>query len=376
MRRGLFIMGTRPEAIKLSPLILAMRNRPGWEAKVCATGQHRELFDRALSLFGIAADWNLNVMSAGGSLMAATSRTIGGLEPVLSQCLPDAVFVQGDTLSTLCGALCAFYARVPVVHVEAGLRTGNPEEPFPEEMNRVLTGRIASLHCAATQEARENLLRESVDAGSVVSTGNTGIDALFYVLRQIREGGIRFTPVIERDPARKLILVTAHRRESFGEGMRNICRALHTLSRRQDVQMVFPVHPNPSVRSIVQEVLASSAVQLIEPLDYPEFVSLLAEASLIITDSGGIQEEAPSLGKPVLVLRNRTERPESVATGTSMLVGTAPEVIVEAATRLLDDAAAYASMAQVSLVYGDGKASERILDAVEAMPRFTGSPPE
>lgn len=373
MPRGLFILGTRPEAIKLSPLILAMRERPGWEPLVCATGQHRELFDRVLSIFGIEPDWNLNVMTEGGSLAATTARIIAALEPVLNDCRPDVVFVQGDTLSTLCGALCAFFSRIPVVHIEAGLRTGSLAEPFPEEMNRVLAGRIASLHCAATQEAVDNLRRENVPPESVVLTGNTGIDALFYVAEGIRSGRVLLRTAVQPDPNRRLILVTAHRRESFGDGMRNICRAIHTLSLRQDIQIVFPVHPNPSVRDTAQELLSDSSVQLTGPLEYPEFVNLLTQAFLVITDSGGIQEEAPSLGKPVLVLRNQTERPESVATGTSMLVGTDPANIISAATRLLDDPDAYASMAQVSLVYGDGKASERILEAVERMPLVNGS---
>jgi UDP-N-acetylglucosamine 2-epimerase (non-hydrolysing) len=233
----------------------------------------------------------------------------------------------------------------------------------------VLTGHIASLHCAATQEAVDNLLRENIDANSIVLTGNTGIDALYYVVEGIRAGRIPRQAAVPLDPERRLILVTAHRRESFGEGMRDICRAIHTISERRDVQIVFPVHPNPSVRGIVHEMLPDSNVLLTEPLDYPEFVDLLSQAYLIITDSGGIQEEAPSLGKPVLVMRNRTERPESVATGTSLLTGTEPDAITGAATRLLDDPEAYASMAQVSAVYGDGKASGRILDAVEKLLR-------
>ena len=372
MHRGLFILGTRPEAIKLAPLVLAMRNRAGWEPWVCATGQHRELFDRVFEIFGIRPDWNLGVMTEGASLAATTSRTIQGLEPVLDECRPDVVFVQGDTISTVCGALAAFYARIPVVHVEAGLRTGNIAEPFPEEMNRLLAGRIASLHCAATQEAVDNLLRENVTRDSVILTGNTGIDALFHVVEAIR--GARITPESAslRDPSRRLILVTAHRRESFGEGMRDICRAIRTLSMRSDVQIVFPVHPNPAVRQTVHRMLAHSDVRLTEPLDYPEFVDLLSRAYLVITDSGGIQEEGPSLGKPVLVLRNRTERPESVAAGTSLLTGTSPDAIVREATRLLDDHDAWASMAQVSTVYGDGKASGRILDAVERLLATSG----
>jgi UDP-N-acetylglucosamine 2-epimerase (non-hydrolysing) len=367
MHRALFILGTRPEAIKLSPLVLGMRKRACWEPRVCATGQHRELFDRVLDIFGIQPDWNLGVMTEGGSLAKTTSKTIEGLEPVFEDCRPDVVFVQGDTLSTVCGALVAFYTHVPVVHVEAGLRTGNMAEPFPEEMNRVLTGHIASMHCAATQEAVDNLLRENIAADSIILTGNTGIDALYYVVDGIRAGRIPRQAAVPLDRERRLILVTAHRRESFGEGMRDICRAIHMLSERRDVQIVFPVHPNPSVRSTVNKMLSGSSVQLTEPLDYPDFVDLISQAHLIITDSGGIQEEAPSLGKPVLVMRNRTERPESVATGTSLLTGTAPDAITAAAARLLDDPAAYASMAQVSAVYGDGKASGRILDAVERL---------
>lgn len=368
MPRGLFILGTRPEAIKLCPLMLEMRARTSWEARVCATGQHRELLDRVLDVFGIEPDWNLGVMTAGDSLAATTARAVQRLEPVFADARPDAVFVQGDTLSTLCGALVAFYARVPaVVHVEAGLRTGNVAEPFPEEMNRLLTTRLATLHCAATEEAADNLRREGVPSSSVVITGNTGIDALFHVVSGIRSGRTVPASARWRDPARRLILVTAHRRESFGEGMRDICRALRELSLRPDVQIVFPVHPNPSVRAVAEEMLSGTAVHLTEPLDYPEFVDLLSQAYFAITDSGGIQEEAPSLGKPVLVLRNRTERPESVATGISKLVGTDRGRIVSEAIRLLDDPSAYASMARVSTLYGDGRASGRILDAVERL---------
>jgi UDP-N-acetylglucosamine 2-epimerase (non-hydrolysing) len=367
MPRGIFILGTRPEAIKLSPLVLALRDRDGWDARICATGQHRELFDRVLTTFNLQPDWNLGAMTAGGSLAQTTSAVVARLEPVLQEYRPDAVFVQGDTLTTLCGALVAFYARIPVVHVEAGLRTGNMAEPFPEEMNRVLTTRLAGLHCAATQQSVDHLLREGIAADAIALTGNTGIDALFYTIAGIRSGLIPARAAALLDSSRRLVLVTAHRRESFGEGMRDICRAIRDLSARSDVQIVFPVHPNPAVRGAVDEILAGTGVHLLEPLDYPEFVHLLSLASLIITDSGGIQEEAPSIGKPVLVMRNRTERPESVAVGTSKLVGTNPQTIVSEATRLLDDPAAYASMARVSTVYGDGKASARIADATEAM---------
>jgi UDP-N-acetylglucosamine 2-epimerase len=328
---------------------------------------------RVLDVFGIEPDWNLDVMTEGGSLAATTAATLQRLEPVLQEYQPHIVFVQGDTLTTLCGALAAFYARIPAVHVEAGLRTGNTAEPFPEEMNRVLTGRLASLHCAATQEAVDNLLREGVPRESVVLTGNTGIDALFHVVEGIRAGSIAPRTAGLHDASRRLILVTAHRRESFGEGMRDICRAIRTLSARPDVSIVLPVHPNPAVRRTVYEMLADSPVQLTEPLDYPEFVDLLSRAYLVITDSGGIQEEAPSLGRPVLVMRNRTERPESVATGTSLLVGTAPGEILGAATRLLDDPGFYRSMAKVSAVYGDGKASGRIVRAAEDL-LAVGSP--
>ena len=366
-RRALFVFGTRPEAIKLSPLILKMREISyTWKPVVCVTGQHRELLHTVLELFGVRPDYDLDVMTPGQTLSRATSQIIARLEPVIAASAPDLVFVQGDTASTFCAALAAFYARVPVVHVEAGLRTGNMAEPFPEELNRVLTSRIATLHCAATQDAVDNLLREGVPASSIRLTGNTGIDALHRILAGIEDGSIpvgRHLPPLDGS---RLILVTAHRRENFGEPLRRVCEALRILAERQDVTIVYPVHPNPEVRSTVHRMLdGKSRVTLLQPLSYQDFVYLLSRAWMVITDSGGIQEEAPSLGKPVLVLRDCTERPEAVSAGTAVLTGTTTEAIVANAARLLDDRTAYDAMARGGSLYGDGRATERILQALE-----------
>jgi len=357
--RVLVIPGTRPEAIKLAPLVLRLRElRPLWTTQVCATGQHSELLDDALALFGIRPEWHLHAMTSGQSLASVSGRILAGLGEVLAEARPGAVVVQGDTVTTLCGALAAFWAHVPVVHVEAGLRTGNPAEPFPEEMNRVLTTRLAALHCAATEGARRNLLAEGIPERDIVVTGNTGIDALYRILE--RRG-----PVVA-SPGKRLILVTAHRRESFGEPLERICGAIAQLSRRPGLRIVFPVHPNPQVRDVVHRILGPTAVELTTPLDYPGFAALLGQASLVISDSGGVQEEAPSLGVPVIVLRDRTERPEAVEAGAAILAGTDPRAILAAATLLLDNPAEWdrASAAGRNL-FGDGRASERIIEAME-----------
>ncbi len=352
MQTILFIFGTRPEAIKLAPLIRHLRQFPDrYSVKICVTAQHRRMLDQVLEAFEIKPDFDLDVMTPGQTLFQSTSRIIAALEPVFRHTQPDLAIVQGDTTTTFCGALAAFYARVPVAHVEAGLRTGDPDQPFPEEMNRVLTSRIASLHFAPTAQAAENLLREGITNGITI-TGNTGIDAVLY----IRD---RLPVVIATD--KHTILVTAHRRESFGEPFERICQAILRLANRGDVQIVYPVHPNPNVQDVVKRTLGQHPnIKLIEPQDYVPFVDLMRRSHVILTDSGGIQEEAPSLGKPVLVLREKTERPEAVDAGTVKLVGTDVDRIVAEATILLDQPGEYERRSRIHNPYGDGHASERI----------------
>lgn len=365
MNKILVIFGTRPEAIKLCPVILHLREAYSeWSVKVCVTAQHRHLLDQVLRVFRVRPDYDLDCMRPGQSLFQSTSNIISGLEAVLTDDRPDLLLVQGDTTTTLCGAMAGFYARVPVGHVEAGLRTGDLHQPFPEEFNRVLAGRIASLHFAATSWAAENLLKEGIAPATITVTGNTGIDAVLHIRDRLRRGVCRELP-IPLDPNRKLVLVTAHRRESFGDGLEQICSALADLAQRRDVQIVYPVHPNPNVRRPVNRHLSGRPrVLLIEPTEYVPFVALLMQSWIVLTDSGGIQEEAPSLGKPVLVMREKTERPEAVLAGTAKLVGTSRERIVAECCRLLDDRQAYESMARAHNPYGDGCASARIGAAI------------
>ena len=369
-KRILFLFGTRPEAIKLCPVLLHMRARPcDFAVRVAVTAQHRGLLDQVLGTFEVTPDHDLDLMLPGQSLFQSTARILSALESVLDRETPDMVLVQGDTTTTLCGALAAFYKKVPVGHVEAGLRTGDLRQPFPEEMNRVVTTRLAALHFAATEGAAGNLREEGVDPSCIVVTGNSGIDAVLYVrdgLEQGRWQNHRHSTLWSRiDESKKLIVVTAHRRESFGEGFDRICTALKRLAERNDVQIVYPVHPNPNVQDPVSRHLAACRnILLPEPLEYVPFVDLMRRAYLIITDSGGIQEEAPSLGKPVLVLRDKTERPEAVAAGTVRLVGTDVPRILEEANCLLDSPDAYQEMARVHNPYGDGHASERISQAI------------
>lgn len=370
MPRVLFVFGTRPEAIKLCPLVRHLKQAyPAWPVKTCVTAQHRGLLDQVLGVFDVRPDYDLNCMAPGQTLAQITARVMAAIEPVLEAERPDVVLVQGDTTTTFCGALAAFYARVPVAHVEAGLRTGDLAHPFPEELNRVLVSRIAALHFASTEWAAANLAREGVPRDAIAVTGNTGIDAVLYVRDRLERGCWSGEGRIELDDNRKLVLVTAHRRESFGEGFEQICGALAELACRPDVRIVYPVHPNPNVTEPVYRYLAGRPnVTLLEPLEYVPFVDLLRRAWIVLTDSGGIQEEAPSLGKPVLVMRRTTERPEAVEAGTARLVGNRKETILEECARLLDDPAAYAEMARAHNPYGDGRACERIGEALRKAP--------
>ena len=364
MIQSLFIFGTRPEAIKLCPVIRHMKSRPNdFDVRVCVTAQHREMLDQVLRVFDVTPDRDLDIMRPGQTLSQSTSRIIAALEPILLEEKPDIILVQGDTTTTFCGALAAFYANIPVGHVEAGLRTGDPRQPFPEEMNRVLTGRLASFHFAATEGAAQNLYREGVDRAAVSVTGNTGIDAVLHIKQGLEAGKLVGLNGFHTDDSKKLIVVTAHRRESFGAGFEGICAALTRLARRDDVEIVYPVHPNPNVRAAVKRHLADQPnITLLDPMEYVPFVDLMRRAYLLLTDSGGIQEEAPSLGKPVLVLREKTERSEAVSAGTALLVGTCERKIGDEVERLLDDPDAYQNMARRHNPYGDGKASERIAD--------------
>lgn len=366
MIRVLFIVGTRPEAIKLAPVILHQKTRPHqFHVSVCATGQHRGLLDQVLRLFGIAPEFDLDVMRPGQTLCQSSARILAGLEEVVASAEPDMVVVQGDTTSTLCGALAAFYRKIPVAHVEAGLRTGDVKQPFPEELNRVLTTRMASLHLAPTQSARQNLLREGCEPQSVLLTGNSGIDAVLTVSRRLATGELKSSIAEDLDHSKKLILVTAHRRENFGVNMESICVAIGQLAGRTDIQTVFPVHPNPEVQKASRAILGGLPnVRLVDPLSYVDFVALMRRAYVLVTDSGGIQEEATSLGKPILLLRDKTERMEGVLAGNVRMVGTCTRKIVHHATELLESGGAHRAMARAQNLYGDGRASERISDAM------------
>ena len=365
--RILLVMGTRPEVIKMAMVARALAVADGIEQRICATAQHRDMLDSALGLFGLQPDFDLGVMVPGQKLTHITTAVLDGMAPVLARFRPDRVLVQGDTTTTLSAALAAFYAKTPVGHVEAGLRSGNPTMPWPEEMNRRLTDALSDRHYAPTAQARRNLLAEGFPEQGIVVTGNTGIDALLHTAGRLEdEPNLReraHAAVPELDSSRRLILVTGHRRENIGIGLAQICDAIARLSMRRDVEIVFPVHPNPHVRDPVHAALGSCRhVHLTPPLEYLSFVHLMAEAYFVITDSGGIQEEAPSLGKPVLVMRDVTERPEGIDAGTAKLVGTDAERIVREAERLLEDPHAYAAMARSHNPYGDGRASERIAE--------------
>jgi len=369
--RVLVVFGTRPEAIKLAPVVKAFRQAKMFDVRVCVTAQHRQMLDQVLELFAITPDVDLDLMQPAQDLTDITARVLVAMREVLRDWRPDLVLVQGDTTTTFAASLAAHYEKIPVAHVEAGLRTGNLYAPWPEEMNRRLTTVLATLHFPPTSWARDNLLREGVAADTIHITGNTVIDALLDVVARL-ESDSALRTALERqfpflDSGRKLLLVTGHRRESFGSGFEQICQALRALGEREDVQIVYPVHLNPNVQEPVKRILgACPHIHLISPLDYLPFVYLMTRAHLIVTDSGGIQEEAPSLGKPVLVMRDTTERPEAVDGGTAKLVGTDSGRIVEEATRLLEDTTAYRKMAQAQNPYGDGRAAERIADVCAA----------
>jgi UDP-N-acetylglucosamine 2-epimerase (non-hydrolysing) len=335
-----------------------------FDARVCVTAQHREMLDQVLEIFGIKPDYDLDLMRPNQTLAESTGRMLMKVEPVLKQVRPEMVLIQGDTTTTLCGALAAFYANVPVGHVEAGLRTRDLRQPFPEEMNRVVVSRLSSLHFAATSGAAKNLAAEGVTEG-VVITGNPGIDAVLYTRDQLRDGNIHGRDWSNLDPSRKLIVITAHRRESFGAGFERICTAIGAIADMDGVQVVYPVHPNPNVTDVVRRNLQGHPnIQLIEPLDYVSFVDLMQRAYLLLTDSGGVQEEAPSLGKPVLVLREKTERPEAVDAGTVTLVGTDVHRIVSTTDWLCRDDAEYRRRSRIHNPYGDGRASTRIGESI------------
>lgn len=371
-RRVLTVFGTRPEAIKMAPLVKRLAVAEGFDARVCVTAQHREMLDQVLRLFEITPDYDLDIMKPGQTLSGITSEILTRIEAPLQDFKPDIVLVHGDTSTTLATSLAAYYQKIPVGHVEAGLRTGNLLSPWPEEANRKLTAAITRLHFAPTEQSRSNLLAENVAAGSIHVTGNTVIDALLLVRAKLEADpalasglAARFAPVLREGS--RLILITGHRRENFGGGFERICEAITTLARRYpDADFVYPVHLNPNVREPVMRILgAIGNVHLIEPLDYLPFVYLMIRSFAILTDSGGIQEEAPSLGKPVLVMRDTTERPEAVDAGTVRLVGTGTEQIVAGVISLMDEPDAYRAMAYAHNPYGDGCACERIQKVLE-----------
>ncbi|MFY9597270.1 MAG: UDP-N-acetylglucosamine 2-epimerase (non-hydrolyzing) [Dysgonamonadaceae bacterium] len=390
-KRVLLVFGTRPEAIKVAPLVNAFQQQAdAFETVVCVTGQHREMLDQVLRLFEIVPDYDLNIMKDGQDLYDITARVLVGMRDVIKAVQPDVVFVHGDTTTSMASALAAFYQQIPVAHIEAGLRTHDIYSPWPEEMNRQITGRIATYNFAPTPLSKQNLVDEGVDESSITVTGNTVIDALNMVVNKIKsdrdlQNDIRDTllqsGLPERmvhaffqppTPNRRLVLITGHRRENFGDGFLHICQAIKTLAEKYpDVDFVYPMHLNPNVRKPIKEIFgdwvsnrqsSNSNLYFIEPLEYLPFVFLMEQSTLVLTDSGGIQEEAPGLGKPVLVMRNTTERPEAVEAGTVKLVGTNYDLIVSEVSKLLDDPAYYNAMAQATNPYGDGLASKRIIE--------------
>ena len=384
----MLVFGTRPEAIKVAPLVNAFQQQPGrFETLVCVTGQHREMLDQVLRLFDITPHYDLNIMKQGQDLYDITARVLTGLRDVYREAKPDLVFVHGDTTTSMAAALAAFYQQIPVAHIEAGLRTHNIYSPWPEEMNRQITSRIAAYNLAPTPLSKENLLREGVQEETITVTGNTVIDALYLVVNKIKQdaslaGQLQAQlktagyDTVRLNGGKKLVLITGHRRENFGDGFLNMCNAIKALTEKYpDVDFVYPMHLNPNVRKPIREIFGEETVSgssrhernifFIEPLEYLPFVFLMEQSTLVLTDSGGIQEEAPGLGKPVLVMRDTTERPEAVDAGTVKLVGTNYGLIVSEVSRLLDDTAYYNSMAQASNPYGDGLACERIIEFIK-----------
>lgn len=371
MKKNLIIFGTRPEAIKMAPLIKEFKKNNNFDTKICVTGQHREMLDQVLEFFDIKPDYDLNLMKPNQNLYSLTSDIIIRLKPILEEFEPDFVYVHGDTTTTMASSIAAFYSTATVCHVEAGLRTHNKHSPFPEEMNRQVTGRISDYHFAPTDASKTNLLEENIKEENILVTGNTVIDALFDSSERVKTLDNfeieKLKGII--DIKKKLILVTGHRRENHGQGFINICEALKEIAiNNQDVQIIYPVHLNPNVKKPVFDILSSvDNIQLIDPLAYPAFVWLMNQSYLIITDSGGVQEEAPSLGKPVLVMRDTTERPEAVNAGTVILVGTNKQKIVSEANSLLNDSKKYHEMSGLHNPYGDGNACKRIVEFIEKL---------
>jgi len=380
LQKILVVFGTRPEAIKMAPLVKTLQAESVFDVKVCVTAQHREMLDQVLDIFGIVPEFDLDIMKEGQDLYDVTSRVLLGMKDVLSSFQPDLVLVHGDTTTTLAASLATFYQKIKIGHVEAGLRTGNIYSPWPEEANRQLTSQIAAYHFAPTETSRDNLLKENVNEENIIITGNTVIDALFLALDRIKADKKLEDKIIEQLEAsslpssllmhksnHRMILVTGHRRENFGQGFVDICHALKNLALgNPDVDIVYPVHLNPNVQQPVHEILENvDNVYLINPLQYEPFIYLMERSYFIITDSGGVQEEAPSLGKPVLVMRDTTERPEALQAGTVKLVGTDVDKIVKEAQKLLDDDAAYAAMSQAHNPYGDGHACKRIVESIK-----------
>jgi UDP-N-acetylglucosamine 2-epimerase (non-hydrolysing) len=377
MLKVLSIFGTRPEAIKMAPVIKALeKNEKEFKSLVCITAQHRHMLDQVLSVFNIIPDYDLNIMRESQDLFDITCNVMAGLKLIIGDVKPDIVLVHGDTTTTMAAAISSYYLKTRIGHVEAGLRTRNKYAPFPEEINRKITDDLADIHFAPTDEAKQNLIFEGIDSKTIVVTGNTVIDALISVSnlidqnRELKQKAAELFPFL--DPSKRLILVTGHRRENFGKGFENICAALYNIATRfsDKVEIIYPVHLNPNVQEPVKRILGDTNLRnvfLIEPVDYLPFVYLMKRAYLIISDSGGVQEEAPSLGKPVLVMREATERPEAVRAGTVKLVGTDRDEIVNETTNLLENADDYSKMAQARNPYGDGKASERIVDTLRKL---------
>lgn len=371
MKKNLIIFGTRPEAIKMAPLVKAFKDNNNFITKICVTAQHREMLDQVLDFFEIKPDYDLNLMKPGQDLYELTARIFTELKPVLKEFQPDYVYVHGDTTTTMAASIAGFYSGAKICHVEAGLRTHNKWAPFPEEINRSITGRVTDYHFAPTETAAQNLITENIDKKNIFITGNTVIDALFFGIEKLKtyqnkEIG-QLESLLEKD--KKLILVTGHRRENHGEGFIKICKALKTIAENNtDTQIIYPVHLNPKVQKPVYDILGGiDNINLIDPLSYPAFIWLMNQSYLIITDSGGIQEEAPGLGKPVLVMRDTTERPEAVDAGTVVLVGTNTEKIIKETEVLLNNKTKYQLMSALHNPYGDGKAAQRIVDFIESI---------